>query len=355
MSERDSVPRGDQTEPEPRLRVGFWIVLVAAIAVVAGLIGRSLAPDASPTQAPAAPARPIVQFVRQPSFPSLAETIDRLCPGIAIVGTATPAFAVSADGWLMASGPLATTSNLQAVFGDGRKTTVDEVRADPVSGLVVAHTGAPGLAPLSFADQNFARVGDFGFSLATANGTGCSAQSSMIGSDFLVDALAQGIYLRLQAGAPGLAPGSAFFGSDGTVLAVATSAGNNALLPAPLASAIADELIRNNLSPIASFGFRAVDFTPELASRLGDLRARGAGVALVQAKSSAEKAGLRAGDVVIAVDQSPVSSASELSRALDAVTDSAVLTVARGNQQLNVEVSRSIRSPAARPSAANPS
>ena len=78
-------------------------------------------------------------------------------------------------------------------------------------------------------------------------------------------------------------------------------------------------------------------------------------MALVQAKSSAEKAGLRAGDVVIAVDQSPVSSASELSRALDAVTDSAVLTVARGNQQLNVEVSRSIRSPAARPSAANPS
>jgi S1-C subfamily serine protease len=126
-------------------------------------------------------------------------------------------------------------------------------------------------------------------------------------------------------------------------MGVATTAADNALLPAPIASVIVDELIRNSPSPIASFGFRATDFTAELANRIGEQRARGAGVALVQPKSAAEKAGLRAGDIVIAVDGSPVSSASELSRALDAVTNSATLTVARGDQQLTMTVSRSIR------------
>lgn len=338
----EPAPVDNASEPKPRLRPGFWIVVVAAIAVVAGLVGRSLAPAPTLIQQPATPARPIVQIVRQPSFPSLAEAIDRLCPSIATIGSGTPAFAVSADGWLMASGPLTDSSNLSAVFGDGRKAMIDEVRTDPVSGLVVAHSSATGLGPLSFADQSFARIGDFGFSLATAHGSGCSAQSSMIGSDFLVDGLAQGIYLRLQQGAVSLAPGSAFLGADGSVLGVATSAGNDAILPAPLASVIANELIRNSPSPIASFGFRAVDFTPELATRLGDVRARGAGVAIVQPKSVADKAGLRAGDVVIAVDQSPVASASELSRALDAVVTSAALAVARGDAQLTLTVSRTI-------------
>ena len=97
-----------------------------------------------------------------------------------------PAFAVSADGWLVTSGPAANASNAAAVLGDGRKAPIDEARVDPVSGLVLAHVNLTDLVPVSFADQAFARVGDFGFSLQTS-GTGCAAQESMIGSDFLVD------------------------------------------------------------------------------------------------------------------------------------------------------------------------
>ena len=329
----------------------MWLLGLAAAAIAGGFIGRGFAP--SPMQTTATPGRPIVQIVRQPNLPSLASTIDRICPAIARIVPAgqnatsnpppagSPAFAVSSDGWLVASAPL-PSSNLQAIFGDGRKAPIDDMRSDPASGLTILHVSLTGLDPLSFADQNFARVGDFGFSLQTS-GSGCGASSSMIGSDFLVDALAQGIYVRLQPGTQSPAAGTPFIGADGTVLGVAANAVGNALLPAPIASVIVNELIRNNPSAIASFGFRAIDFTPELASRIGEQRARGAGVALVQPKSAAEVAGLRAGDIVLAVDGSPVSSASELSRALDAVNDTATLTVARGDQQLTMAVSRSIR------------
>lgn len=347
MSDRE---RSSAEGPRPRSPRALIVLLVlAGTAIAGGFIGRGLAPSPTqtPTQTTTTPGRPIVQIVRQPSFPSLASTIDRLCPSVAKISAGnavigTPAFAVSADGWLVASAPLPGTSNLQVVFGDGRKANVDDTRSDPVSGLTILHVDGTGLNPLSFADQNFARVGDFGFSLQTS-GTGCAANSSMIGSDFLVDALAQGIYVRLQPGTLAAPAGTPFFGDDGTILGVSTSAVDNALLSAPIASVIVDELIRNSPSPIASFGFRAIDFTAELASRIGEQRARGAGVALVQPKSAAEAAGMRAGDIVLAVDGSPVSSASELSRALDAVTDTATLTVARGDQQVTMTVKRSIR------------
>jgi S1-C subfamily serine protease len=276
--------------------------------------------------------------------------VARLCPSIATVATGSgaaagtngaTAFVVSADGWLLTSGTLVTGTQLQALFSNGEKVAIDEVRSDPVSGLSVAHANATALPPLSFSDQAFARVGDFGFSLQAPNGSGCSAQWAMIGGDFLGDANTKGVLIRLQSGSPPLAPGGPFFGDGGTVLGVASETQGGALLPGPIVASIVDELIRGTPSPIARFGFRAVDFSPDLATRVGNARARGAGVALIQPNSSADKTGLRAGDIIVAVDGSPVSSASELARDLDAEAAGAILQVARGDEQLQLKVVQS--------------
>ena len=97
---------------------------------------------------------------------------------------------------------------------------------------------------------------------------------------------------------------------------------------------------RNSPSPSASFGFRLIDFTPPISTRLGDTRS-GAGVAFVQAKSAAAKSGLQAGDIVIAVNDEPVSSASEVNRAVDAIDQAGTMTVVRGSQQLMIKIARS--------------
>jgi S1-C subfamily serine protease len=112
------------------------------------------------------------------------------------------------------------------------------------------------------------------------------------------------------------------------------------IIPGPLAAAIVDELIRNNPSPSASFGFRLIDFTPPMSTRLGDTRS-GAGIAIVRANSTAGQSGLEAGDIVIAVNDEPVSSASEVNRAVDAIDQSGTMTVVRGTQQLTVKIARS--------------
>lgn len=354
MSESESggrLPEGPSRGPK---LTAVMVAVPLAAAAIGGFIGRALAPSSNVPSLPSAPGRPIVQIVRQPSLPSVADAIDRLCPSVARIIPASTApvgpaaqsatagsaaFVVSADGWLLAAGPL-PQSGLKAEFGDGRAAAITDVHFDPVSGLAIAHADLNGLTALTFADQVFGRVGDFGFSIAAGRQGGCSARSAMIGSNFLTNADRQGAYLELQPSSTPLEPGSPFFAGDGALVGVATGAGDNSLLPAPIASTIVAELIRNDLSPIVSFGFRAVDFSPELAARMGDARLRGAGVALVQPQSGAAKAGLQPGDIVIAVDDSPVSSASELSRALDGAADTATLRISRGDQQLAIKVPR---------------
>ena len=327
------------------------IALVAALA--GGFLGRSVVPG---SRTAAQPRRPIVQIVRpQPGLPSLADMVARLCPSIAsiVAGPAgqrfkapqsdgAPAFVVSADGWLVTTASLRSAAHMHAAFGDGSEADISEVRTDPVSGLAIARASTTDLVPISMADQVFPRVGDFGFGLQSPNGAGCSAQIAMIASDFLADGGGPVSYVRIQPAVTVIPAGAPYLDSDGDAVAVsiADPAVPGAMIPAAIAGIVIDELIRGSPSPSIAFGFRATDFSAALADRLSDARLRGAGIAIVQRGSPADKAGLHAGDVVVAVGNSPVSSASELGRVLDATGKEAALQIIRGNQKLQIAVAR---------------
>lgn len=331
------------------------------LAVVLGgaFVVRLLSPDEQPLRHPPvapSPGRPIVQIVRQqPGLPDLADLVDRLCPSVAIIvphsldltpeadGTAVvPASAYSADGWLVTSAAELPAMPLDAVFGDGRRVNLVDQRKDPVSGLAIVKAETT-VAPLTFSDQAFPRVGQFGMAITTAIGSGCSAAVSMIGSDFLADGGSGVGYFRLRPAPDDWTAGTPLVAADGQVVGIGTDAPLGALIPAPIASVILDELIRNSLSASTKFGFRTIDYAAPFSSRLGDFRS-GAGVAIVQAKSSAEKAGLQAGDVITTVDGRPISSASELSRLLDAASSKVTLTVKRRSEQVELTIKRSTNS-----------
>ncbi|WP_114228312.1 MULTISPECIES: S1C family serine protease [Sphingomonas] len=345
MSEAPILPR---PRPLRSALIGGGLLL----AVLGGAAGMRWW-TATPTPQGRAPARPIVQIVRQQSgLPDLADLVERSCPAMALLvpagavlpvaegAKATPAVRITDDGWLLAAASTIPAGNLEAVFGDGRRVAVGEVRTDPVSGLAIARTTDATGESLSFSDGAPPRAGQFGLAVATPAGLGCSADLAMIESDFLTDGGAPNGYFRLAPSAADWPPGLPVLGADGQMIGVVASAGaGGTAIPASIGRLVVDELLRNALSPTASFGFRAVDFGGALAGRLGDVRA-GAGVALVAAGSSAAKAGLRAGDIVTTVDGRPVSSASELGRALDAVKATAELTIQRRDQQLTLTVTR---------------
>ncbi|HET7577576.1 MAG TPA: PDZ domain-containing protein [Sphingomicrobium sp.] len=332
------------------------LIAVAAMAGAAGVfVGWRVAPPAGRSSSTEAP-RPIIQIARPaPGLPSFADAIVTVCPSIAaIVGPGdppppndsgaaapAPAFAVTADGWLMTSGAAVANANAGILFSSGAEVAIGEIRLDPVSGLAIVKSSASGLTPAGWDDQSAPHVGDFALSVSSPSGAGCNAEAAMVSSDFVSEGHAPQAYLGLDLLGPDLPPGSAVLSGDGRAIGVTSAAVPvNAIIPATLVSSILDELLRNSLSPTTAFGFRSVDFSSDIAARLGNPRARGAGIAMVQPKSPAARAGLRAGDVVIAVDDSPVASASELGRALDGAGKSASLVVARGDDRLTVAIRR---------------
>lgn len=333
------------------LRNGFLIGGAILLAAVGGaFVNRTTQPPSGqPQQGAAEGRRPIIQIVRQqPGLPSVADTIAGLCPSIAAIvpagatGSAASGFAVSPDGWVLASTGALPTGNVEVHFGSTAAVPVSDTRSDPVSGLSIIKTDATGLTPVPLADQNFPRVGDFGFAIGDPAGTGCSAEAAMIAGDFLTDGGASNAYIRLQPMGPDLPAGSPFISGTGQAIGVVAPSGPpDSVIPADIVASIVDELLRGSLSPTTQFGFRAQDFDTGLSGRLSQSRSSGTAVALVQAKSPAARAGLQAGDIVVAVNGSPVASASELGRELDGAGKSASIDVARGDQRLTLTIARS--------------
>ena len=229
----------NEAEQPPRL-TSFRAVLLGgvllAIALGGAFVARLLSPKEQPLRhQPVAPSpgRPIVQIVRQqPGLPDLADMVDRLCPSVAIIvshgsdvtpkvdaAALVPASAYSADGWLVTSAAKLPPMPLDAVFGDGRRVNLVDQRTDPVSGLAIVKADTT-VAPLTFSDQAFPRVGQFGLALATRVGSGCTAAASMIGSDFVADGGSSVGYVRLQPAPDDWTGGTPLLAADGQVLGI---------------------------------------------------------------------------------------------------------------------------------------
>ncbi len=340
----------EPTDDSTRLRWDkFKVPLIVLCALVIGALGSLSFLNPSQRTQPR-PTRPIVEIVRpQVGLPDLSDVIGRLCPSVATIvpqgvdptdngANPTPAFAISSDGWLLTLGALREGSAADAILGDGRRIPIGDVRTDAVSGLTIAKLdNQTQLQPLALNDQNFPKVGQFGFALNSPTGNGCSAGAAMIDGDFLADGGGPVSYVRIGPRPDLWGAGMPFLGADGRVIGIATADPDSSIIPAPLAALVIDELIRNSPSASTKFGFRAIDFAPPLSTRLGNVRS-GAGVAFVQPKSRTATAGLRAGDIVTGVNGEPVSSASELNRALDALTGNATLTIVRGTQELTLTI-----------------
>jgi serine protease Do len=102
-----------------------------------------------------------------------------------------------------------------------------------------------------------------------------------------------------------------------------------------------DRAVRGPLE--TGFGASLQDLTPQLRTRLGVPAGRGgATVTTVERAGAAARAGLRAGDVILEVNRSPVGSAAEASSALRGVgqNDTAFILVWRQGQEVFLTMTR---------------
>jgi serine protease DegQ len=245
---------------------------------------------------------------------------------------------------------------------DGRALPARRVGADPETDVAVIRVEADGLTELAFGDSDRLEVGDFVFAVGHPREFGQTVTAGIVSGLHRGNVGIESYEDFIQTDAaiyPGNS-GGALVNFRGDLVGISTAfvgTGNSNpgfgfAIPVNMVRVLVDQLLAFGDIRHGALGFTFDDTVP---IRVADLKLSapppGAVILKVDARSAAERAGLKAGDVVTQLGGTPVRDASDLSTriALLRVGDIAELAVSRQGGRLTVRASLAERGPAPRP------
>ena len=245
---------------------------------------------------------------------------------------------------------------------DGRALPAQRVGADPDTDVAVIKIKGDGLTELAFGNSDGLDVGDFVFAIGNPLQLGQTVTAGIVSGlhranvglrpyeDFIqTDA---GIYPGNSGGALVNLRGDLIGINTAFVGASPTNSGLGFAIPINMARALVDQMLEFGDIRRGSFGFEYDDPLPFLTADLAlSSPSQGAVVVKVDARSAAERAGLKPGDLVTQLGGTPVRDAADLGTriALLRVGEVAEFAVSRKGDMLTVRAAMAEREPAARP------
>ncbi|HEX2026415.1 MAG TPA: trypsin-like peptidase domain-containing protein [Nitriliruptorales bacterium] len=360
--------RSDPVPPagSPRARGGWRPV--AAAAVVAAVVSAGVAlPIARATvetseEQPATATAPDSGQVRPPAAAgertSIADIAAAVSPSVVRVDVAGRGGRGSGSGVIMRADGLILTnahvvgdaSRVQVTLADGSVHDGEVVGADPASDVAVVRIDADDLpAPRFAADEP--RVGDTAVAIGSPFGLDETVTAGVV-SALHRTLEAPGIALTdlIQTDAainPGNS-GGALVDGDGQVIGVNTailspSGANNGIgfaIPIDTALGVAEQLAQTGTVAHAFLGVQGQTVDPAVAELYGLPVTRGAVLVDVQDGTPAARAGLRRGDIVVALDDRTIRSMAELAGAVRGHRpgDDVTVTYHRGGERRTATV-----------------
>jgi serine protease DegQ len=222
-----------------------------------------------------------------------------------------------------------------------------EVVFDP--GLAILRIDADNLKALELGDSSSLEVGDFVVAIGNPFDLGQTVTSGIVSALGRSGLNIEGYEDFIQTDAsinPGNS-GGALVDLDGRLVGINTAiiapgGGNVGIgfaVPTHMAAAVMEQLLEYGEVRRGRLGIMIQDVTPDLAEALDIGTVEGAVVTQVEPDSAAEKASLKAGDVVIAVGGRPVSGSAALRNliGLMQVGEEVEVTVLRDGRRRNIE------------------
>ena len=211
---------------------------------------------------------------------------------------------------------------IRVTLRDGRNLKAKLIGTDPATDVAVIQVPAKDLTAVPLADSEQQRVGDFVVAIGNPFGLGQTVTSGIISAKGRSGLGIEGYEDFIQTDAsinPGNS-GGALVNLKGEIIGINTaifsqSGGNIGIgfaIPINMVKDVMQQLISHGEVRRGSLGAQAQDLTPELAQAFNIKHRQAAVITEVDKGSAADRAGLKAGDIVTHVNDKPVRDATSL-------------------------------------------
>jgi Do/DeqQ family serine protease len=217
-------------------------------------------------------------------------------------------------------------TEITVTLQDGRDLKAEVLGSDQPSDVAVLKVPADNLAQMPLGDSSHLEVGDFVVAIGNPFGLQHTVTSGIVSGLSRTGINPDGYEDFIQTDAsinPGNS-GGALVNLRGELIGINTEilsrSGSNIgigfAIPVNMARSVMDQLIQYGAVRRGQLGVSMYTVTPDIAHSLGLSSAVGALVGRVVEGSPAEKAGVRVGDVITAVNGQPIKSNSDLRNAI---------------------------------------
>jgi Do/DeqQ family serine protease len=227
-----------------------------------------------------------------------------------------------ADGYILTNNHVVSeASRIDVRLKNGKSFPAKLVGSDSATDLAMLKIDASGLPQAEFASSEKARVGQFVIAIGSPFGLDYTVTTGVlsakgrggIGATEIED------YLQTDASINPGNSGGPLVDLHGRVLGINTmivgrGSGIGFAIPSEIAQRVAGQLIKNGTVKRAWLGVSFQEITPELAAHFGGTFDGGALINAVVPGGPADRAGLRAGDVITAIGDTKIGEGHDLLR-----------------------------------------
>ena len=251
-------------------------------------------------------------------------------------------FIIDASGYVVTNNHVIKDSEeIKVILSDGTQLDATVVGKDKTSDLALLKVNSKTpLAFVEFGDSSNTRVGDWVLAVGNPFGLGGTVTAGIVsarGRD--INSGPYDDYLQIDAPINRGNSGGPLFDHSGKVIGVNTaifspsggSVGIGFAIPAELASNVVTSLRNSGQVQRGWMGVSIQGLTADLSNSFGLENTQGALVADVAKDSPAQKAGLKAGDVITAFDGSPILKVRDLPR---------IVSTTQAGKTVNVDIWR---------------
>ena len=240
---------------------------------------------------------------------------------------------------------------INVTLKDGRELSAEIIGRDSDTDVALIQVSAENLTQVPMADSTALRVGDFVVAVGNPFGLGQTVTSGIVSalgrSGLGIESIED--FIQTDASINIGNSGGALVNLRGELVGINTAiygAGNQGnigigfAIPVNLARDVMQQLLEHGQVQRGRLGAQGQDMTAQLAQAFGIERGSGFIVTQIESGSPADKAGIRVGDVIVAANGKPITSASDMHNlvGLQRLGQSVDLDLFREGDEISLEV-----------------